>query len=70
MGRTQLDGGLGARPMGLLRELIAEGNRVGEEGGLRAPYIQLVPVPPWDTHYDLWGPGPDPAVIHEQPSRQ
>eukprot|EP00969_Alexandrium_andersonii_P335920 14847171-Alexandrium_andersonii.AAC.1 len=29
-----------------------------------------MPVPPWDTHYDLWGLGPDPAVIHEQPSRQ
>eukprot|EP00969_Alexandrium_andersonii_P163090 7210061-Alexandrium_andersonii.AAC.1 len=29
-----------------------------------------MPVPPWDKHYDVWGLGPEPAVIHEQTSRQ
>eukprot|EP00969_Alexandrium_andersonii_P241643 10670155-Alexandrium_andersonii.AAC.1 len=70
MGHSQLDGELGSRPLGLLREVIAEGNSVGEEGGLRASHIQLMPAPPWDKRYDLWGLGPDLAVIHEQPSRQ
>eukprot|EP00969_Alexandrium_andersonii_P330711 14616986-Alexandrium_andersonii.AAC.1 len=69
MGHSELDGDLGPRPKGLLREAVVEGGRAGEEGSLRASYIQLMPVPPWDKHYDLWGLGPDLAVIHEQPSR-
>eukprot|EP00969_Alexandrium_andersonii_P047672 2092089-Alexandrium_andersonii.AAC.1 len=28
-----------------------------------------MPVAPWDKHYDVWGLGPEPAVIHVQPSR-
>eukprot|EP00969_Alexandrium_andersonii_P083907 3702193-Alexandrium_andersonii.AAC.1 len=70
MGHSRLDGELKDLPMGLLREVTAEGGRVGEEGSIRAAYIHLMPVPPWDKHYDVWGLGPEPAVIHEQPSRQ
>eukprot|EP00969_Alexandrium_andersonii_P255976 11315907-Alexandrium_andersonii.AAC.1 len=43
MGHSELDGDLGARPKGLLREAVVEGNLVGEEGGLRAHYVQLMP---------------------------
>eukprot|EP00969_Alexandrium_andersonii_P278326 12303288-Alexandrium_andersonii.AAC.1 len=29
-----------------------------------------MPVAPWDKNYDLWGLGPELAVIHGQPSRR
>eukprot|EP00969_Alexandrium_andersonii_P003291 141182-Alexandrium_andersonii.AAC.1 len=70
MGHTQLDGSMNDLPMSLLREEVAEGGLVGKEGGLRANYIQLMPVAPWDKHYDVWGLGPESALIHEQEARQ
>eukprot|EP00969_Alexandrium_andersonii_P224673 9922496-Alexandrium_andersonii.AAC.1 len=42
----------------LASECAAYGGWVSVDGALRAMYVPLMPVPPWDVSYDVWGMGP------------
>eukprot|EP00969_Alexandrium_andersonii_P373270 15483614-Alexandrium_andersonii.AAC.1 len=67
MGHADAKPGVAEDVRELAREHVAFGSWVGIDGALRAMYVPLMPVPPWDVSYDVWAMGPLLDLIDVNP---